>query len=40
MPLALADLALDTLWIVYPGTRSYALAERITVRSLSDCVHP
>ena len=40
MPLALADLALDTLWIVYPGTRSYSLDERITVRSLADCVHP
>jgi len=40
MRLALADLALDTLWVVYPGTRSYALDERITVRFLADCVHP
>ena len=40
MRLALADLALDTPWVVYPGTRSYALDERITVRPLSDCVHP
>jgi len=25
--------------LVYPGTRSYPLDERVTVRPLSDCVH-
>jgi predicted AAA+ superfamily ATPase len=37
---ALADTALDEIWVVYPGTRSYALADRITVRPLADCVLP
>ena len=40
MHLAITDTALDKLWVVYPGTRSYALADRITVRSLSDCIKP
>jgi len=40
MHLALTDTALDELWVVYPGTRSYALDERITVRPLADCVLP
>ena len=40
MRVALSDLSLDTLWVVYPGTRSYALDDRITVRSLSDCLQP
>jgi hypothetical protein len=31
---------LDELWVVYPGTRAYALDERITVRPLADCVQP
>ena len=35
---ALADTALDELWVVYPGTRSYALDERIIVRPLADCI--
>jgi len=35
---ALADTALDELWVVYPGTRSYALDDRITVRPLADCI--
>jgi uncharacterized protein len=38
MHLAITDTALDELWVVYPGTRSYALADPITVRSLSDCI--
>lgn len=38
MHVAVADTALDELWVVYPGTRSYALADRITVRPLSECV--
>jgi hypothetical protein len=40
MHLAIADIALDELWVVYPGTRAYALDERITVRPLADCVQP
>ena len=40
MHLAITDTALDELWVVYPGTRSYALDDRITVRSLSDCIKP
>ena len=34
---ALADTALDKLWVVYPGTRSYALDDRITVPPFADC---
>jgi hypothetical protein len=37
MHLAITDAALDELWVVYPGTRSYALADRITVRPLTEC---
>jgi predicted AAA+ superfamily ATPase len=40
MHLAIADTALDELWVVYPGTRSYSLDDRITVRPLSDCLSP
>ena len=32
------DLALDELWVVYPGKRNYSLGEKITARSLLDCV--
>jgi hypothetical protein len=38
MRLAITDTGLDELWVVYPGTRSYALDDHITVRSLSDCL--
>lgn len=38
MRLAMADVGLDELWVVYPGTRSYALDDRITVRPLRDCL--
>jgi len=38
MHLAIADTGLDELWVVYPGTRSYALDDRITVRPLHDCL--
>jgi uncharacterized protein len=38
MKTALADLDLDELWVVYPGQRGYPLGEKITVRSLTDCV--
>ncbi len=38
MQTVLADLALDELWVVYPGHRSYPLANKITVLPLLDCV--
>ncbi len=38
MRTALADLDLDELWVVYPGTRTYPLGEKITVRPLVDCL--
>ena len=31
---ALEDLELEHLWIVYPGTREYALSDRVTVRPM------
>ncbi|MDW8269528.1 MAG: DUF4143 domain-containing protein, partial [Anaerolineae bacterium] len=31
MQIALHDLGLEHLWIVYPGRQEYSLAERITV---------
>ena len=30
MHVALQDLRLDHLWIVYPGSKGYSLHERIT----------
>lgn len=38
MHLAMTDLDLDELWVVYPGTRTYALDDRIKVRPLADCL--
>ena len=38
MHLAISDAALDQLWVVYPGTRTYALDDKITVRPLADCI--
>jgi len=38
MRVASADLELDELWVVYPGTRSYPLGERIEVRPLAVCL--
>lgn len=35
MHIALQDLSLDRLWIVYPGQRAYALAEKVSVLPLS-----
>jgi len=35
MHIALDDLALDHLTVVYPGTRAYPLAERVTVVPLT-----
>ena len=40
MHLAITDAALDELWVVYPGTRTYALDDKITVRPLADCIKP
>jgi hypothetical protein len=36
MRVALADLGLARLFVVYPGARSYALDERIDVLSIRD----
>jgi hypothetical protein len=38
MQTVLADLALDELWVVYPGTRSYALNENIRVLPLTESI--
>jgi len=35
MHIAIRDLALDYLWIVYPGKQEYPVTENITVRPLS-----
>ncbi len=40
MHVAMTDLQLDELWVVYPGTRAYALDDRIQVRPLADCLRP
>lgn len=36
MHIALEDLHLDHLWVVYPGTRNYPLTEKITALPLQD----
>ena len=38
MHIAVQDLGLDQLWVVYPGPRTYPLADRITARPLADCL--
>ena len=38
MHVAKSDAALDEVWVVYPGTRSYAMADGITARPLEECV--
>ena len=38
MHVAMTDLQLDELWVVYPGIRAYALDDRIQVRPLADCL--
>jgi len=38
MHLAITDTKLDELWVVYPGTRTYALDKKITVRPLAECI--
>jgi len=33
---AIHELALEHLWVIYPGVKSYALDEKITVLSITD----
>lgn len=35
MKMALQDLALERLWVVYPGTIGYPLGDRVTVLPIS-----
>jgi len=35
---ATEDLALDELWVVYPGKRTYPLGKNISVRPLKECL--
>ena len=37
---AMADAALDELWVIYPGNRSYPLDDRIQVRPLGEALRP
>lgn len=37
---ALADLSLEHLWVVYPGTTRYALHPKVTVLPLADLLRP
>ena len=36
MTIAMEDLHLKTLWVVYPGNRTYAVAENIIVLPLAE----
>jgi hypothetical protein len=36
MHVALQDLTLDHLWVIYPGTKSFPLHEKVTAMPLSD----
>ena len=38
MQTVLADLDLDELWVIFPGTRSYSLGEKIKVLPLGECL--
>jgi hypothetical protein len=38
MHVALEDLALEHLWVVYPGTRRYPLAGRVTALGLEEAM--
>ena len=40
MQTAFRDLELDELWVVYPGTFSYSLCEKIKVMPLIECLGP
>ena len=36
MRVALADLGLDHLWVIYPGDEAYALDDRISALPVAD----
>jgi predicted AAA+ superfamily ATPase len=38
MRTAFSDLQLDALWVIHPGERTFPLGDRITARSLEECV--
>ena len=38
MHVARADLKLDELWVVYPGERTYALSDQVTVLPLAEAL--
>jgi predicted AAA+ superfamily ATPase len=38
MTVAMEDLRLDDLWVVYPGSRAYPIGEHMRVRPLEDCL--
>jgi uncharacterized protein len=40
MQTVLSDLDLDELWVVYPGNRTYALSQKITVMPLTGRLAP
>jgi hypothetical protein len=40
MQTVLSDLDLDELWVVYPGNRTYALSQKITVMPLTGRLPP
>lgn len=40
MTIARQDLALDELWVIYPGTRTYSLGDGITARPLAPAASP
>ena len=40
MRVALADLALERVFVVYPGTRRFGLEERITVLPVTQLSEP
>ena len=39
MRIALEDLSLDHLVIIYPGVRAYPLADRVTILLLTQVIH-
>ena len=39
MHVALADLKLDRLWVVYPGSRAYELHDKVSVIPLETVAH-
>jgi hypothetical protein len=36
MKTALSDLALERLWVVYPGNKSYSLTKKVSVLSVRE----